>query len=112
MIRRDRLSGPVFIPNPKLKLSNCWTSAGRRFASGTIPTGRSKPTWDGLSVICGSAAGVVGPDSTDRGSGGLWRHPRDCGEADIKAFLSQRHRAGVYYFLTKVCFAAAAAFFN
>ena len=84
MIRRDRPSGPVFIPNPKLKLLDQCREA-LRFWHYSYRTEQTYLGWiERYLRFCRGG----GPDSTDRGSGGLWRHPRDCGEADIKAFLS------------------------
>src|SRR5262245_50167296 len=81
--RQKRSTVAVFIPNPKLKLLDQCREA-LRFWHYSYRTEQTYLGWIERYVrFC-----RAGPGSASRGRGGGWRHPRECGEADIKAFLS------------------------
>jgi site-specific recombinase XerD len=82
--RRDRPSGELFIPNPKLKLLDQCREA-LRFWHYSYRTEQTYLGWIERYVRFCRGGG------TEAASSAGWRHPRNCGEADIKAFL--RHLA-------------------
>ena len=91
MDRRDRSAGAgnstaaVFLPNPKLKrLDPCREAL--RFHHYSYRTEQTYLDWIRRYVrFCRAPlrAGAAPP-----GPGAGWRHPRECGEAELKAFLS------------------------
>jgi integron integrase len=70
----ERSSAPIFVPNPKLKLLDQCREA-LRFWHYSYRTEQTYLGWiERYLRFCRTSSG--------------WRHPRDCREEDIKAFLS------------------------
>jgi integron integrase len=78
------LTVQVFVPNPKLKLLDQCREA-LRFWHYSYRTEQTYLGWiERYLRFCRGS----GADASSGLSSGRWRHPRDCGEAEIKAFLS------------------------
>ena len=78
--RGNRSSTAVFVPNPKLKLLDQCREA-LRFWYYSYRTEQTYVEWIHRYLrFC--------RDRSDSGEGRAWRHPRNCGEAEIQAFLS------------------------
>jgi hypothetical protein len=76
----------VFLPNPKLKLFEQCREV-LRFHHYAYRTEQTYLEWIERYIrFCRELPGERA--ATEAGTSGRWRHPRDCGEAEIKAFLS------------------------
>jgi integron integrase len=83
--RENVTSSALFLPNPKLKLLDQCREV-LRFRHYSYRTEQTYLDWIRRYVrFCREPLADKKPSA---GAGGGWRHPRDCGEAELKAFLS------------------------